>query len=1072
MSERESATLSRRTVLEGIAGATVLGIGPAGPATGLALSTDVVADDFPQLDVPAGSLKDSFLPTFGRIRVLDDYPAYETLNVETAASRLYELDPTAVIANVPTDYDAEVPDMEMAVAGANIGPETRRLQLEMDCPMSLHVGFDYHASDDRPWYESLPTEEKYRWPDGSVVEDFWDLAGINKNGNRFGRPDEWIIPSSFADGTVELLFTPASNFLSDGLASVNFDFTVAPRLEGLDFSEWAQASFRSHLESLPGERLAELGIDNPASFDMLEYLRTNDLDGRDADRAGDPVVREYTIHDHQGLQTLWNTVTERVAENDYPAPSVGTTPNADPLWNAPVAGIYLHESFDVVGFEESTPTVPPASVRDSLYKLGLAAGRFEKLPLDHEMALSPPEVDEFGFDLDVRYTTLMRLQAAEAYANGGRLGLNLFVTAGGQEFWENPELQPIRWVNTDGTIPDAFPPFVDFLLANRRFLEDVSPDNRIAVVYSLPTMLWNTYPQWEDRPERYRDSFEGAAALLREYGYPHDVVVFGHPRIWEDPAQYERLTDYDAVVLPEIEAITANQVDLLRRLLDEGVQVVVSGTPPTRSGMYEPREDASDLLRNHEGAQVLDSDPGHQRMAEGTQTTALTDAIASPRDVALSTDAHVGVNRMAQSDPARTVVHLVNYEYDVSTDEVQPHEDVTVTVRGHDGPQSVARWYTENGVTMLETTETEDGVKVTVPRLDIWGFVVFGDTEAALHPGDPASARSAVDRATKAVEAATAENRHRELYHAEHALSNARAMLDHDAYRTAETWAETTVESAGAAHGPPTIGFDVGHGQGPSGTGYERFQSLRSQFERYDYVPVEAFDAETLASIDVLVVPPTKQSADVGYEFTEDEIGRVRQFVEAGGSLMVLGHADMDRGVNELLSTFELRVSDRQVAAEGQEAVTSVSQLTLDFESFDVDSATPLAEPPDAATVVARLLGDSADGAPVYVARPWGDGAVAYLGSWGSFVDVASDRRRLLSATALEVLGRRAARTLPKESDLSKATITSRASSTGTPKWSTTPRTTTEDAPGFGFLAAVIGVVSALAAYWRSRSDD
>lgn len=388
---------------------------------------------------PAGGLDDVYIPTFGQVRFFGNDPSYTSLDVEAVAELLYRLDPSALLANVATDYD-EVPDMEMTYKDTYAGPSTLELQQEMNCPACIHLGYDYGA-DDREWYDNLPDAEKFTWPDGSVVTDFYDLAGVTFTGSPHGRPGEWIIPSPFAPGTKNLLTQPAIRFLEAGFASVNFDATIYPRLEGLDFSRWAQASFRSYLSDQSAETLDEWGIENPETFDMREYIRSNDLEpGMDGTPAANPVVREYTLHHHRTVKTLWHTVTDHVTSLEYPAPEIGTTPNADPLWNAPVAGIYLHDAFDVVGFEDRMPTIPPEFVRDELYKLGLAAGRYDKLPTNHEAEVPEFAVSDLGFDPDIRYTTLMRLQAAEAYALASRLALNLFTIRSTRD----ASKQPIR----------------------------------------------------------------------------------------------------------------------------------------------------------------------------------------------------------------------------------------------------------------------------------------------------------------------------------------------------------------------------------------------------------------------------------------------------------------------------------------------------------------------------------------------------------------------------------------------------------------------------------------------------
>lgn len=1091
MSEGESTGQNRRAFMKGVLLTATGALSLASSESVFAATHQRDASAPDALHVPGGSLAGTFLPTYGQVRFFGNDPSYASLDVETVADLLYRLDPDALLLNVATDYNMGVPDMEMTVDDTYAGQPSLALQQEMGVPAGIHLGYDYQE-DDRRWYEDLPPAERFRWPDGSVVEDLYDIAGVTVTGRTQGDPDEWIAPSPFADGTRRLLTEPAVTFLESGFGSVNFDATVYPALQGLDCSRWATAAFRSHLHGVDDARLADWGIDDVDRFDLRSYVRSNGLDPDTVDSpAHDPVVREYALQHHRGIKSLWEDVTGEVTSQDYPAPSIGTTPNANPFWNAPVSGVYLHDAFEVVGFEDEDPTVPPTVIREVLYKLGRAAGRFEKPPVNHEAAIGESRAEELGFETDTRYTTLMRLQAAEAYANGGRLALNLFVIRSTPD----ARRQPIRWLNEDGSVPDDLPPFVDFLHAHRRFLSDVESANRVALVYSLPTMLWNTFPNWDREPAEFLDSFEGAAALLREHGYPYDVLVFGHPRLWDDTAQLDRLSSYDAVVLPNVESVTDDQLAALRSRLDGGGTVVTTGSAPARTGMYEPR--ARTAVWDHPNAIVIDSTPGRRRRVEGAGGQELSTALADSidRQVALSTGANVGRNVFEQPSAGRVVVHLVNYEYRLGSDSVDAQETVSMTVRDLPFEPAEARWYEPDGTSPLSVELTEEGVQVELPHLGIWGFAVFAEGAGTLHPGSEAEANEAVESSATAVDAARSEGRSVDRYHAEHALANAEAMVEYDSYEAAVDYAEQAVERAEAAYRPPTIGIDVGHGQPESRTGFARFGVLRHRFSTYEYRPVEAMSEESLAPVDVLVVPPALTWRDAEYGYATAEVEAIRGFVEDGGSLLVLGRAGLSRDVNRLLDAFEMPVDERRIIGDRSHAVTELDALTIGVDAFEANYVTPLADPPEAVRVVARMPEDttawyhrgppqdergedepSAAGAPVYGVRRWGAGLVAYLGSLDPYARDAAGAfdegtSRMLVGNSLEVLGR-AARLARRSSEPARDATASPSTATGSgSEGATADVTTTPGTPGFTVVAALLGIAAGAAAGLSSRLE-
>lgn len=196
---------------------------------------------------------------------------------------------------------------------------------------------------------------------------------------------------------------------------------------GLDFSEWATATFREHIQSLPANRRKDLNIEDPTTFDIKEYLRDNNLtptDGRDPRE--DPVFQEYVIHNHLGIQSylasLRNTVTEEFPDRfEKGDAALWMNQFTGGLGGLQATNVYGSPYFDIIN-TELFPTVIPAS--GYKYKILQAVGNFEK-PVIAKAVLTSEQVDDPELDPTEEYPNLERFQLAESHANGARLKIPL-----------------------------------------------------------------------------------------------------------------------------------------------------------------------------------------------------------------------------------------------------------------------------------------------------------------------------------------------------------------------------------------------------------------------------------------------------------------------------------------------------------------------------------------------------------------------------------------------------------------------------------------------------------------------
>jgi hypothetical protein len=648
------------------------------------------------------------------------------------------------------------------------------------------------------------TLNNWTYPDGTPVENPTELFAEKLDGSAhgYGVQNNGIgIPSVFAPGTLDLLMMGARKAFEEGFSGMFLDSTTTPRLQGLDFSPWAQAAFRNHLATLSSEQIEELDISDPSSLNVREAFRNRGLStSDDLHPATDPLYREYLLFQHEGLQALLASYKERI-DTAFPNRESRTTflygnqYVGDSLSNVPAAALHVSEILDFVNIEDNR-TLPPDIVREPVYKLMRASAKGDKPVLfEGQMHDQPGSAESLrGLDPTKRYHTLQRLQLAEAYANGVPRKLPL-------TSWGNIEAENTvtHWVRKDGTIPEELQAFADFLWTNEHLLRPVTPDNDVAVVCSMPTLLWENAPQWDRSPERHLDAFRGVCALLREAQIPYDVVIFGHNRLYDDAPHLERLSDYDSVVLPGVTSIADRQVAALKEATDDGCAVITSMTVPDRDESYRPQTRewlTGDAVTN------LSDDPGLVRTRDNRTTGSLVDAITGPAGVTLDEASEIAVNRLRTADPETLQLHLINYAYDRATDSIRSVEDLTLSISDSSIEfDPAAATYIAPGVrTEIDVEKTGDAVSIDIPRLDEWGFVVLvPDADTLSPPGDEDTARDRLsmltDRVERAEERLDVPSENLSFIRASVFLQEAKVALEAEVYHKAVARADAGLDA-------------------------------------------------------------------------------------------------------------------------------------------------------------------------------------------------------------------------------------------------------------------------------------
>lgn len=982
-------------------------------------------------------------------------------------------------------------------------------------PTSVGWNFTLNLDDPVSRYGPIMEEEGWTYPDGTPVEHPRALLSKTYDGDIRPIHRTRGIPSAYAPGVRDLLVRATEQRITQGFTGFFVDGSGSVFLKGpgLDFSVWTTTAFQDHLSSLSRDRLTELGIDEPETFDIRSHLEEEDLaPDADTDPRADPIFREYVLHNHLGIKGFFETYREAVNQRFPERREQGEIK----LWPNQFMGnfeppqaphIYVSDSFDIMHVE-MWPTVQPGV--GFKYKLLRAMGRFSK-PVMGKGTLASfdlPRIDEF--DPSVPYRMLQRFLMAEAYANGAILKPAL--TAPG------PVDQALtNWIQADGAVPDELQSFIDFVWAHRRFLqpEEVESDVQCAVVMSLPTRIWRYFPPWGiggpgESPRL--DSFVGTVRLLREAQIPYDVIVFGHSRLWGDAEQLDRLKGYDAVVLPGVECLSQAQVTTIAAYLDSAGAVVTSGPPPERDEMFVPDDDVVAVMGRDE-VTVLADDPGHQRAITGESEGSLVEALVDHgiEPVTDESDPTLAVNRMTQPAESRTVVHLLNYDYAPKTDAFTPKDDVTLRLRTPEHEVTVARYFSPQRIIDLDFSAESGRIELTVPELVEWGFIVLASSpDALVDAAAESDARESIERGNRLVDEARESDRDwgPDFAVATTKLDSAMTATEYDAYAQAERAASEAIAAIENTYPRPVVGVDLSHNQSswqqPSHADVEvdvPFGWLEENFEPYHFEMLESWNQAELDSIDVILVPPALESFVSSFGFESSELDRIEQFVSDGGSIVIIGDWRATRDIDELTDRFGFRFLGPKIqfpkGVWGLAPTTPEHPLTQAIDAIPVANGTPIERLPGNAEVLARVPEDSqawlstepprqernegepsAAGAPIFAHAMHGVGHVVVLSS-PNFAFSPDDAPSMeVMYNILAFLGQESGTDRENErNDMTTPTTASGTSTPPTPSHETgtaTPETvtTTDGQSGFSAVIGVIGILGGIAHHVHRACKD
>jgi len=286
-----------------------------------------------------------------------------------------------------------------------------------------------------------------------------------------------------------------------------------------------------------------------------------------------------------------------------------------------------------------------------------------------------------------------------------------------------------------------------FLRGHRALLGPRRMYTRVGVVISFPSWMWRTSPVFDLYGWEQRGAIFTVCDWLLDSDVPYDVVVLGHPAMWDDSVQLARLSRYGALVFPNADCLSDVQMSAIEGVAAAGCELFYTGELGTRDEEFNNRQGDLDFVRKV-GATYLARDADTAERLRGFTPLRL---------------AHQGGLRVTpwlSTEGDWITVHCYNKNYDWRSDVVTPTEPVSFSLVLPEGGEYPDVWSVsfEYEPRDLGAKVGEDGVlEVRLPPLEHWTMVVVGDAAEVTAAQAAAEARREADRELVRREAALRE---------------------------------------------------------------------------------------------------------------------------------------------------------------------------------------------------------------------------------------------------------------------------------------------------------------------------
>lgn len=363
------------------------------------------------------------------------------------------------------------------------------------------------------------------------------------------------------------------------------------------FSYWCITGFRYYLtQKYSYDDLRNIGIDDLSTFNIVDYIEEHystqireikryDDGGASlyidqSEALSDKIIKEYILFQYHSYLSFFTKYLDSV--KDYGSSkgkkigfmgdlSLGTYDHV--LKNQP-ANRLLGSITDIIKVNipvkilhsVNRPEKTRLAKSSISYKVARAMGENNK-----------PVWVSRDYNIIMRGRTSKILQIlgiAEAYASGCKHIINLrtFTDKIGTKY---PDVR----YETREDIKEIY----TFIHENRGLFKSTRSYSKIALISSEPTLMWNFIPFLNISPSKHERSFTGYAWALEKAHLPFDVLFLDHPEFTKNSQLSDELSLYDAIILPNVESMSDNQINQILNYVEEGGGLVLVG----ENGIYD-----------------------------------------------------------------------------------------------------------------------------------------------------------------------------------------------------------------------------------------------------------------------------------------------------------------------------------------------------------------------------------------------------------------------------------------------------------------------------------------------------